>query len=194
MHSPRALLLPLVLSLACASSTKATDAPQCDDTEPVITVSNSPTPSTLEVVPHAPELITLRLFVVDPGGAGDADVPEPIRDAAVCKPHGCSLLLAPMLMGRNRSPMELEVGTGRDSNLFAMRAQPFLQDRHVQLQLEADMFVDGEAEHPFAQRFEFSGTLEMGQLTHIGTFHANDRSGHVVGPQVFAMVEHSSPD
>ncbi len=194
MLPSRLLLLPLLFSLACASASKVAEVPQCEPPDEAITVSDTATPSVLEVVPDSPELVTLRLFVVDPRGETKDELPTPVKDADVCKAQGCSLLLAPMLMGRNRSTMELEVGTGRDANLFAMEAKPFLYGDHVQLELNAQMFVDGEGDRLFAQHLEFTGSLKTGQLTHVGTFHANDHNGHVVGPQVFAMVENSTPE
>jgi len=193
MLPSRILLLPLLCSLACASSPKVAEVPQCDEPHDAISVADTATPSVLEVVPSTPEMVTLRLFVVDPGKP-EGELPEPVQEADVCKAQGCSLLLAPMLLGRNRAPMELEVGTGKDANLFSMEAKPTLYGEHVQLELNARMFVDGDEERSFAQHFEFSGSLKTGQLTHVGTFHANDHNGHVVGPQVFAMVEDSTPN
>ena len=109
----------------------------------------------------------------------------------MCTVDGCSLLLSPKLLGRNRGDMALEVGAANNEGFFALEASPYIVEDHVQLKLEAQFLAAGQT-HPPTQRFNFEGTLEPGKITHVGTFHANGRDGHVVGPQVFAVVERAA--
>lgn len=183
-------LLPLSFALACATKpAPALEAPKCEP-EPSITVSD-PTPATpMVAIPRSTELVTLRLFVVSDGGAVDESLPEPIQQADVCKDGGCSLVLSPVLLGRNHSELEIDIGNDKDDVLFSMQAKPRIIDDSVGLELHARFLV--EDTHNRAQHLEFAGALTPGQITHVGTFHASDRHGHVTGPQVFAVVERAT--
>ncbi len=188
------LCLPVATGVACASGPMTTAAPQCDDPESTVVVSDSALPTPALVVPDEPELVAMRLFVVSASGDQvDEQLPDAIRSSPTCEAGGCTLLLSPMLLGRSRGEMELEVGDDKDHHLFSLEARPRLSKDHVELQLEARFAVEGEAERVPAHRLTFEGLLEPGQLTHVGTFHAEDRHGHTVGPQVFIMVERATP-
>ncbi len=188
------LLAPLLLTLACAAQpAPVSQAPACEEEEPAIAVRDPVSPESVLVVPHKDELLTLRVFVVSPGDDIDAALPEPIRESQVCKSAGCSLLLSPKLLGRNRRDMALEVGAANNEGYFALEASPSIVEDHVELKLEAQFLAAGQT-HPPTQHFNFEGTLAPGQITHVGTFHANSRDGHVVGPQVFAVVERATPE
>jgi|GEM_PF-2374694 len=190
MTALRALLTTSLFGLGCAATpAPVAEAPACEP-ETTITVAD-PSPSAPTVVlADERELVTLRLFVVSPDHADPSTaLPQAIAESNLCHDATCSLLLSPMLLGRDRSEMKLEVGTGRDDNLFAMQARPRLDDDHIALELQARLFAD--AEDP--QHFEFEGSLVPDQITHIGTFHANTRDGHVVGAQVFAVAALATP-
>lgn len=184
-------LLPFSLALACAAKpSPMVEAPQCES-EPAITVSD-PTPSEPVVaIPQDTELVTLRLFVVSPGDTVDDSLPAPIQQSDVCADGGCSLLLSPVLLGRNHSEMEIDIGNEKDDVVFSMAAKPRILEDNVGLRLHAQFLVDDA--HHRTQHLEFSGALAPGEITHVGTFHANDRHGHVMGPQVFAVVERATP-
>lgn len=186
-----ASLLPLSLALACAAKpAPVVEAPKCEP-EPSITVSD-PTPSEpMVAIPQATELVTLRLFVVSGADAMDERLPEPIQQSDVCKDRGCTLVLSPLLLGRNRAEMEIDIGNDKDDVLFSMQAKPRLIEDNVGLELHARFLV--EDTHNRTQHLEFSGALTPGEITHVGTFHASDRHGHVTGPQVFAVVERATP-
>ena len=184
--------LPLALILGCATKpVPSAAAPQCE-AEPVITVNDPEPPESMVSIPVDTELVSLRLFVVSQGeGASDEDLPAPIRASGLCEADGCHLLLSPTLLGRNRRELALDVGNTKSDHVFKMKAHPSVVGEHVELQLEAQFHVSGD---PIGQRFAFAGTLEPGQITHVGTFYADGRSGHTVGPQVFAVVERASSD
>ncbi len=186
-----AFLLPFSLALACAAKpAPVVEAPKCEP-EPSITVSD-PTPAEpMLAIPQATELVTLRLFVVSGADAMDEALPEPIRQSDVCKDSGCSLVLSPVLPGRNNSEMEIDIGNDKDDVLFSMQAKPRVIENNIGLELQARFLV--EDTHNRAQHLEFSGALTPGEITHVGTFHASDRHGHVTGPQVFAVVERATP-
>lgn len=185
----------LVLGLACAPTPKNVEPPQCDEPEPTVVVSNPMVSPPTVVVPREPELVSLRLFVVSASGEGiDEDLPDMIRSSPTCASSGCTLLLSPMLLGRSRGEMALEVGTDTDQNMFSLEAKPFLSKDHVELELRARFAVETEGERVPRHELKFEGLLEPGQLTHVGTFHAEDRRGHTVGPQLFVMVESATEE
>ncbi len=184
--------LPLALIFGCANKpAPVVEAPKCEP-EPMIAVSDPEPPQSFVSIPADTELVSLRLFVVAQGDQPtDASLPAPIRESDLCSGTGCSLLLSPMLLGRNRNDLELEVGDGKTSDVFAMKANPRVIEDHVELRLEARFMMSGE---PIGQRFAFAGTLEPGQITHVGTFYSDDHRGRTVGPQVFAVVERGIPE
>ncbi len=184
---------PLAFGLACAASPKTASPPQCDEPEPTIVVANPAIRPPTVSVPEEPQLVSMRLFVVAASGDGvDEALPEAIRSSPTCSSGGCTLLLSPMLLGRSRGQMELEVGDGADQNLFSLEARPRLSKDHIELEMHAQFAVEDEGNRSPAQRLRFEGLLEPGQITHVGTFHAEDHRGHTVGPQVFIMVESAS--
>ena len=186
--------IPLAVGLACAANPKNVEPPQCDEPEPTLVVANPAIRAPSVTLPDEPQLVSMRLFVVAASGDGvDEGLPEAIRSSPTCSSEGCTLLLAPMLLGRSRGQMKLEVGTGSDQNLFPLDARPRLSKEHVELELQARLAVEGEDERSPAHRLEFEGLLEPGQITHVGTFHSEDHRGHTVGPQVFIMVDRATP-
>lgn len=185
--------IPLAFGLACAASPKSVDPPECEEPESTIVVADPATQTPSNTFPLEPELVSMRLFVVSASGEGiDEALPESIRSSPTCASDGCTLLLSPMLLGRSRGKMEFEVGTGRDQKLFSLEARPRLSKDHVELELDARFAVEPGDNRPPAQQLKFEGLLEPGQITHLGTFHAEDRRGHTVGPQVFVMVERAN--
>lgn len=182
--------VPLAFGLACASSPKNAAPPQCDEPEETIVVSDTSVSTPVAIVPREPELVSMRLFVVSASGDGvDEALPESIRSSPTCASGGCTLLLSPMLLGRSRGEMELEVGTGKDHNLFSLEARPRLSKDHVELDLQARFDIEAGGDRPPTHRLKFEGLLKLGQITHVGTFHDEDPRVHAVGPQVFVMVE-----
>ncbi|MBV1860323.1 MAG: hypothetical protein KUG77_18055 [Nannocystaceae bacterium] len=191
---PQLACAPLAFALACASSPKGTEAPQCPETQPTIVVSDPAMQSPTRIIPQEPELVSMRLFVVSAAGDNiDDGLPESIRSSPTCA-SGCTLLFSPMLLGRSRSEAELEVGSGSDQNLFSLKVQPRLSEDHVELKLRAGLAIGGDGEPAVPHQLSFEGLLEPGELTHVGTFHAEDRRGHTVGPQLFIMAQSATPD
>ena len=129
--------------------------------------------------------------LVSSGDTVDENLPAPIRESEFCNDGGCSLLVSPVLLGRNRSEMEIDIGNDKDDVLFSMEAKPRIIQDNVGLELHARFLVEDAHNRP--QHLEFSGALTPGEITHVGTFHANDRHGHVTGPQLFAVVERATP-
>ena len=191
-----ACALPLVFGLACATTTpQLAAAPECSESEPTIVVSDSTAQAPVTIVPDDNELLSMRLFVVSASGEGiDQGLPESIRSSPTCTSGGCTLLLSPMLLGRSRGRMEIEVGTGEEQKLFSLEAKPRLTKQHVELELQAQFAVKADDSRPPAQRLKFEGLLEPGEITHVGTFHAEDHRGPTVGPQVFVMVERAASE
>lgn len=186
----RVLFASLLLSSACAAAPTTAEAPQCPE-GPSIAVADPVTTPPVSVVPEETELVSVRLFVVTEG-KGEAALPQAIATSDTCTRNGCDLLLAPMMLGRDRQPLELELGSTDGDHYFSLNARPTVQGEHIQLTLDADFFATTD-EHPARKRrFEFQGALEPGVLTHVGTFHAFDHRGHDVGPEVFAMVERAT--
>ena len=184
---------PLAFGLACATSPKTASPPQCDEPQPTIAVANPTVSAPTVTIPQEAELISVRLFVVSAtGDTIDEGLPEPIRSSPTCASGVCTLLLSPMLLGRSRGEMELEVGTDNDQNLFSLEARPRLSKDHVELELQAQFALEDEGNRSPPHRLRFEGLLEPGQITHVGTFHAEDHRGHSVGPQVFIMVERAT--
>ncbi len=182
--------VPLTFALACAASPKSVEAPRCDEPEKTIVVSDPAVSAPVAIIPREPELVSMRLFVVSATGQGiDEGLPEAIRSSPTCASGGCTLLLSPLFLGRSGGEMELEVGTGRDQNLFSLQARPRLSKDHVELDLQARFEVRNDAERPPTHQLRFEGLLELGQITHVGTFHDEDPRVHAVGPQVFVMAE-----
>lgn len=189
------LSVPLVFGLACAPTPKNVEPPHCDEPEPTVVVSNPTVSPPTVIVPQEPELVSLRLFVVSANGDSiDEKLPDMIQSSPTCASSGCTLLLSPMLLGRSRGEMALEVGTDTDKNLFSLEAKPFLSKDHVELELRARFAVETEGERAPTHELKFEGLLEPGQLTHVGTFHAEDRRGQTVGPQLFVMAESATEE
>lgn len=187
--------VPLAFGLACAASPKSVHPPQCDEPESTIVVSDPAVRAPSTTIPLEPELVSMRLFVVSASGEGiDEALPESIRSSPTCASDGCTLLLSPMLLGRSRGEMEFEVGTGKDQKLFSLQARPRLSKDHVELELKARFAVEPADNRPRAQQLKFEGLLKPGQITHVGTFHAEDHRGHTVGPQVFIMVDRAAAE
>lgn len=179
----------LVLA-ACAGSSMTAEAPVCEP-QATITVAD-PAPGTpLTITPEESELVSVRLFIISPGGGSD-ELPAPIETSPICKASGCDVVLAPALLGRNRSKLRFEQGSQNGEHFFSLEAFPTLAGEHVQLSMNASFFSDDGTLPPRRRSFEFKGTLEPGTLTHVGTFHGFDHRGHDVGPQVFAMAEPAS--
>ncbi|MCR9160780.1 MAG: hypothetical protein ACE37F_03910 [Nannocystaceae bacterium] len=183
-------LLPSSLALACAGNpSPVVEAPQCEP-EPTIVVSD-PTPSKpIVAIPPDTEFVKLRLFVVGAADSLDETLPEPIQRTDACARAGCDLLLSPVLLGRNHAEMEIEIGSKSDGVLFSMEARPRILDDTVELRLDAHFLVEDTHNRP--QHLQFSGALTPGQITHVGTFYATDHRGHVMGPQVYAVVERAT--
>ena len=182
--------LPFALVFGCASKpapmAPMVEAPNCEP-EPVIVVNDPEPPRSFVSIPVDTELVSLRLFVVSQGdGPTDESLPPHVRESDLCRMTGCSLLLSPMLLGRNRSTFELEVGNGKTSDVLAMKATPRVVEDHIDLRLEARFMVGDDQ---IGQRFAFAGTLEPGEITHVGTFYSDVRRERTVGPQVFAVVD-----
>jgi len=186
MRARTATFAPLFLSLACAGQDPSPVEPP--EPQATIVVQDPIATESVPVLANEDELVTVRLFVVsrveEPTGS---ELPEEIQRSSFCE-DACDLLLSPMFLGRNHADMALEVGP--DDRLFSLEAKPRILAEGIELELEAQFMVEGEGVG--TQRFSFEGTLPTGEIVHVGTFHATDHRGHVLGPQVFAVVDRTT--